>query len=113
MKASFSIIAVLLALPLLASAAPTAPVAPAGAPVSTTSVQGDIMITRDPNEVKGLKKLGEIEGRSPFFGLSGKLGDKGATKKLKEAAAALGATKVLIVSEDRMGATTMRGIAYK
>ncbi|RFP64848.1 hypothetical protein D0N36_11740 [Hymenobacter lapidiphilus] len=113
MKALLPTIAVLLALPMLSSATPPTLGPAANSTAVVVSVQGDIMITRDPNEVKGLKKLGEIEGRSPFFGLSGKLGDKGATKKLKEAAAALGATKVLIVSEDRMGATTLRGIAYK
>jgi uncharacterized protein YbjQ (UPF0145 family) len=72
-----------------------------------------VVITRDPAEMKGLKKAGEIEGRSPFFGLTAKKGDKDARKKLQQAAAALGATKVLIVHEDTMGATTLQGIAYK
>lgn len=113
MKNFYSPVVALLTLAVLSSAAPVATTAAVDSTTDSAIVQGDIMITRDPNEVKGMKKLGEIEGRSPFFGLSGKLGDKGATKKLKAAAAELGATKVLIVSEDRMGATTLRGIAYK
>ncbi|MDJ0365222.1 hypothetical protein QMK33_08660 [Hymenobacter sp. H14-R3] len=112
MKKFLPTTALLLALASVAVAAPAAGFhRVATAAVRATSA--DIMITRDPNEVKGMTKLGEIEGRSPFFGLSGKLGDKGATKKLKAEAEKLGATKVLIVSEDRMGATTLRGIAYK
>lgn len=113
MKRFLPATALLLALAGVAVAAPDAAASHHPAAAAVRSTTGDIMITRDPNEVKGMKKLGEIEGRSPFFGLSGKLGDKGAAKKLKEAAEKLGATKVLIVSEDRMGATTLRGIAYK
>ncbi len=112
MKNLLTTTALLLALAGVAVAAPAA-FSHRAAAATVRATSDDIMITRDPNEVKGMKKLGEIEGRSPFFGLSGKLGDKGATKKLKEAAEKLGATKVLIVSEDRMGATTLRGIAYK
>ena len=72
-----------------------------------------VMLTRDAQEVKGMKKVGEVEGRSPFFGLTAKKGDKDASKKLQQQAAQLGAKKVLIVHEESMGATTLKGIAYK
>ena len=85
---------------------------PAPAAAAATSWES-VMVTRDAAEVSGRQKLGEVQGRSMFFGLTAKKGEKDATKKLQQAAAALGASKVLITHEDTMGSTSIKGIAYK
>ncbi|WP_155832741.1 hypothetical protein [Hymenobacter swuensis] len=86
-------------------------------PVITEALQvdnGSIMITRDANEVVGMTKVGEVEGRSPLGGgVTSGMGDKRAIKKLRAAAAKLGATKVLIVNEEYRNMTVLYGVAYK
>ena len=77
------------------------------------TVPESVLVTRDAEEVKGLAKVGEVEGRSPFFGLTAKKGEKDATKRLQENAARLGATKVLVVHQEGLGATTLKGLAYR
>lgn len=73
-----------------------------------------IMVTRDQNEVVGMTKVGEVEGRSPLGGgVTSGMGDKRAIKKMRAAAAKLGATKVLIVNEEYRNMTVVYGIAYK
>lgn len=73
----------------------------------------DIVITRDAAEVKDRDKVGEVSGKSPFFGLTAKKGAKNAEKKLKQAAYNLGANIVLITRENTFGVTELIGIAYK
>ena len=109
----------LLPVPTAASCSswPVSPSTHSGAPAVAEARQidsGSIMITRDTNEVVGMTKVGEVEGRSPLGGgVTSGMGDKRAIKKLRAAAAKLGATKVLIVNEEYRNMTVLYGIAYK
>lgn len=77
----------------------------------------DIIITRNPEDIKGLTRLGDVSSEaSRLYGKQSKLRDE-ATKKLKKEAAKLGATIVLITVDNfamtPINNVNMVGTAYK
>lgn len=73
-----------------------------------------VLITNNPDDVRGLTKLGEVSGKSGWGGLAAQgLGDKDARKKMKKNAAKVGAAIVLLQDKpDRFGVKLI-GVAYK
>ena len=77
----------------------------------------DIIITRNPEDIKGLTRLGDVSSEaSRLYGKQSKLRDE-ATKKLKKEAAKLGASIVLITVDNfamtPINNVNMVGTAYK
>ncbi len=76
-----------------------------------------IIITKNPDDVKGLRRLNEVSAEAArFYGKQSKLRDE-ATKKLKQEAAKIGAT-IILLSVDKFAMTpvnnvVIEGIAYK
>ena len=76
-----------------------------------------IIVTKNPEDVKGLQRLREVSAEAArFYGKQSKLRDE-ATKKLKQEAAKIGATAVLLsVDEFAMSPiknVSLVGMAYK
>ena len=77
----------------------------------------DIIVTKNPNEVKDLKRVGEVEAEAKkVFGKESKL-RKSAMEKLKKEAALKGGT-VIFLEVDNFGNSpinnvTMRGTVYQ
>lgn len=73
-----------------------------------------VIITNNPDDVRGLTKLGEVVGKSGWGGLAAQgLGDKDARKKMKKNAAKVGAAIVLLQDKpDRFGVKLI-GVAYR
>jgi hypothetical protein len=98
----------------------TTPAAPPVSPVSTIqspTVSKDIIVTKAYEEVKNLKRVGEISASaSKMFGKQDKLRIE-AIEKLKKEAALKGATHVLIQDENFAPTPTntvsISGVAYK
>lgn len=86
-------------------------------PVGNTADWEKVMIIEDKGAILGLKRVGEVTGKT-----SGLMGfhtagsaDKKSMKRLKEAAAEMGASFILITSERDNQFTTQsikRGIGY-
>ncbi|XTB53087.1 YbjQ family protein [Fusobacterium nucleatum] len=77
----------------------------------------EIIVTKNPEDVKGLTRLKEVSAEAArFYGKQSKLREE-ATKKLKQEAAKLGATAILLsVDEFAMSPVNnvvMEGTAYK
>jgi hypothetical protein len=73
-----------------------------------------VEITSNPDDVKGLTKLGEVIGKSGWGGAYAQgLGDKNARKDLKKNAAKLGASIVLLQDKPDHWGVKLIGIAYK
>ena len=73
-----------------------------------------VEITSNPDDVKGLTKLGEVVGKSGWGGAYAQgLGDKNARKALKKNAAKLGASIVLLQDKPDHWGVKLIGIAYK
>ena len=75
-----------------------------------------VELTTNPDDVKGLINLGEVSAKSGWGGEFGQgIGDKEVRKKLKKAAAKLGASIVLIQDRPVSGyyGAKLVGIAYK
>ena len=77
----------------------------------------DIILTKNPDDIKGHTRLGDVKGEaSQFFGIQSRL-RKDATEKMKEEASKLGAT-IILVTVDSFAMTpvnnvVIEGIAYK
>lgn len=73
-----------------------------------------VEITSNPDDVKGLTKLGEVIGKSGWGGSGAQgLGDKNARKDLKKNAAKLNASIVLLQEKADTWGVKLVGIAYK
>lgn len=73
-----------------------------------------VEITTNPDDVKGLTKLGEVVGKSGWGGSGAQgLGDKNARKDLKKNAAKLGASIVLLQEKADTWGVKLVGVAYK
>lgn len=73
-----------------------------------------VEITSNPDDVKGLTKLGEVVGKSGWGGAYAQgLGDKNARKALKKNAAKLGASIVLLQDKPDHWGVKLIGVAYK
>lgn len=73
-----------------------------------------VEITSNPDDIKGLTKLGEVVGKSGWGGAYAQgLGDKNARKALKKNAAKLGASIVLLQDKPDHWGVKLIGIAYK
>ena len=77
----------------------------------------DIILTKNPDDIKGHTRLGDVKGEaSQFFGIQSRL-RKDATEKMKEEASKLGAT-IILVTVDSFAMTPVKnvvieGMAYK
>ena len=85
--------------------------------VSGEKVSEEDIITRNPEDIKGLTRLGDVSSEaSRLYGKQSKLRDE-ATKKLKKEAAKLGASIVLITVDNfamtPINNVNMVGTAYK
>lgn len=73
-----------------------------------------VEITSNPDDVKGLTKLGEVIGKSGWGGSGAQgLGDKNARKDLKKNAAKLNASIVLLQEKADTWGVKLVGVAYK
>ena len=73
-----------------------------------------VEITSNPDDVRGLTKLGEVVGKSGWGGAFAQgLGDKNARKDLKKNAAKLGASIILLQDKPDRSGVKIIGIAYK
>ena len=73
-----------------------------------------VILTNNPDDVKGLTKIGEVAGRSGVGGLAAKSGYTIARKKIKKEAAKLKASIVLIQKDNHgYSGTIIIGDAYK
>ena len=89
---------------------------------SSTSATTDnswekVIVTRNPDDVKGMTRIDDVSASAHmFFGDPGSL-RKTATNKIKQEAAKLGATIVLIQTDDfaatPINNVNMVGVAYK
>lgn len=76
-----------------------------------------IIVTKNPEDVKGLTRLKEVSAEAArFYGKQSKLREE-ATKKIKEEAAKLGATIILVTTDSftmtPVNNVVMEGTAYK
>ena len=72
-----------------------------------------VIITRNPDDVKGLKRVAEIKGRSGHGGLSAGLGVRNAENALKKKAAKLKCPVVLVDRTSKAFGVMIKGVAYK
>ncbi len=74
-----------------------------------------VEITTNPEDVKGMTKLGEVVGKSYWGGIAAQgLGDKKAREWIKKDAAKMGASIVFLQEKaDKFGGVKLVGIAYK
>jgi hypothetical protein len=73
-----------------------------------------VQITSNPDDVKGLTKVGEVVGKSGWGGTYAQgAGDKGARKDLQKNAAKLKASIVLLQEKADTWGTKLVGVAYK
>jgi len=84
---------------------------------TSTASNEDIILTKNPDDIKGRTRLGDVKGEaSQFFGMQSRL-RKDATKKMKEEAAKLGATIILVTTDSftmtPVNNVVMEGTAYK
>ena len=84
---------------------------------TSTASNEDIILTKKPDDIKGRTRLGDVKGEaSQFFGMQSRL-RKDATKKMKEEAAKLGATIILVTTDSftmtPVNNVVMEGTAYK
>jgi hypothetical protein len=73
-----------------------------------------VEITTNPEDVKGLIKLGEVVGKSQWGGYAAQgLGNKKARKAIKKNAAKLGGSIVLLQEKADSFGVKLIGVAYK
>src|ERR1035441_3939123 len=90
---------------------------PAASSATTEKSWEKVIVTRNPDDVKGMTRVDEVSASArQFFGDPGSL-RKTATTKIKQEAARLGASVVLIQTDD-FNATPINnvnlvGVAYK
>ena len=90
---------------------------PAASYATTENSWEKVIVTRNPDDVKGMTRVDEVSASAHmFFGDPGSL-RKAATVKIKQEAAKLGASVVLIQTDDfaptPINNVNLVGVAYK
>jgi hypothetical protein len=102
---------------VLAGCATTSAPKPSSTSATTDNSWEKVIVTRNPDDVKGMTRIDDVSASAHmFFGDPGSL-RKTATNKIKQEAAKLGATIVLIQTDDfaatPINNVNMVGVAYK